>query len=118
MVVYLVVERAFVSITYGNTLVRSVKVAPSVSITYRNTGVRSVKLAPSVSITYRNIGVGSVKLAPSANMASKNTYVYIVMVESCAKPHIALPIKIESMMDTVCFALSICFRIRLLHGTI
>ncbi len=41
-----------------------------------------------------------------------------VMVESCAKPHTVLPEKTLSMMDTVSFAMSISFRIRLLHGTI
>ncbi len=40
------------------------------------------------------------------------------MVNSCANPHTVLPDKPLSMMDTVPFAMSISFQIRLLHGII
>ncbi len=38
------------------------------------------------------------------------------VVDSCARPHTVLPVKVKRMKDTVCFALYICFRISLLHG--
>ncbi len=70
---YLVMEMGFVCIRDRNTLVRSVKVAPSMSIIYGNmTAERDVEV--DVFATMRN----------------KKGFAGIVVVTSCARSHIVL----------------------------
>ncbi len=49
---------------------------------------------------------------------TKKGFARIVMVDSCTNLTLSYPKKNLSMMDTVSFAMSISFRIHLLHGTI
>ncbi len=49
-------------------------------------------------------------------MGNRKRFTRIVVVVRCARPHIALRAIIPNMMDTVYFALSICFQMSLLHG--
>ncbi|MCP4270093.1 MAG: hypothetical protein GY777_31715 [Candidatus Brocadiaceae bacterium] len=85
----------------------------------QNTIVRSVKVAPSVSMGKPNMTAGrDVEVDVIVHMGKKKGVVRIVMEDSSAKPHTVLPEKIPDIMDTVGFALPICFRISLWYGGI
>ncbi len=116
-VVRIVVVLAFVNMTNGTMTARNVEVDVIVNMGNKNGTAWNVTVLPFVRMELRNTIARFVVGGSIVSMVYINFHIYIVMVEGCAKPHIVLPEKVKSMMDTVCFALSICFRISLLHGT-
>ncbi len=109
---------AFVNMTNGNTIARNVVGGASVNMTNGNTSVGNVMGGAFVTMATISIHARNVMGGAFVNMEKIDSAARIVVVACCARPHIVLPQKVKSMMDTVCFALSICFRISLLHGII
>ncbi len=83
----------------------------------RKRGKGITKIPLLVNMEDRDLVIRNVAVVPVVNMANADNIVRNVAVVCCARPHIVLPEKIESIKDTVCFPLSIfCIRLSLLHG--